>query len=106
MSDRIEYLDIFRAVTMCMVVGIHATGYAGLDVTNDIDNFIVFLTRTMALQSFFFVDGYLNIFVQWVKERVNSIYKQGSKQHKKRGSPTGSELSGKRKVESIGEYCE
>ena len=58
-SNRIEYLDSFRAVTMCMVVGIHATGYAGLDVTQNIDKFLVFLVRTMAVQSFFFIDGYL-----------------------------------------------
>ena len=58
-SNRIAYLDNFRAVTMLMVVGIHATGYAGLDMTHDVDRFLDFLVRTMALQSFFFVDGYL-----------------------------------------------
>ena len=55
--DRTAFLDAFRAVTIAMVVAIHARGY--VELAPSIDSMVAFAITTIAVPSFFLCDGYL-----------------------------------------------
>lgn len=68
--SRIEFLDGLRGYAILMVVATHAMAYASLD--GYVRNFIEFWVQSVAVPSFFLVDGYL--FVHGLQHRLQFSY--------------------------------
>lgn len=68
--SRIEFLDGLRGYAILMVVATHAVAYAGLG--NDEWSLIGFWVQSVAVPSFFLVDGYL--FVHGLQHKEKFLY--------------------------------
>lgn len=70
--SRIEFLDGLRGYAILMVVATHAVAYASLD--GYVWNLIKFWVQSVAVPSFFLVDGYL--FVYGLQHRLQFSYRR------------------------------